>query len=160
ETAHQEALRILAEAEELGGSSSALGCERRRHEQALGLANRLPGEKPGPRTAWEYVCLGRSLFWSGELARARTELAQAIELEPRNSWAHYCRGVVAHRQACMRDAANAFTVCIALAPRTPVCYVNRARAYTALGATELAEHDYRRAVELDPNLKAVIVNRD
>jgi serine/threonine protein kinase len=150
---HQEALRTLAEAEELCGPSSALQWERRRREEALRLGKQLPTEEPAPRTAWEHLWLGRSLFWSGELARARTALTQAIDLDPQNFWAHYYQGAVAYRQGCPHDAANAFTVCIALAPRTAVCYVNRARAYTALGATARAERDYRRAVELDPSLK-------
>ncbi len=157
---HREMLQILAEAAELYGNSSALHWERRRHEQALGIAQTLPATALQPRTAWEHLLLGRSLFWAGELARARAELNEAVARDPGNFWSHYYQGVAAYRQGDARDAVQAFSVCIALAPHTAACYYNRALAHTHLKALADAERDYRRALQLDPTLTAAAFNRE
>lgn len=151
-TLHREALRILTEAEQLYGASAALSLERRRHEQALGIEKPLPADKCLPRTAWEHLILGRSLMRSGQLEMARRELDRAVELDSRNFWGHFYQGIAAYQQGDARDAAQAFSVCAALAPRSGVCYYNRALAQMKLGMTDQAEQDFSRALELEPDL--------
>jgi eukaryotic-like serine/threonine-protein kinase len=44
-------------------------------------------------------------------------------------------------------------------PDTAVCYYNRTLAYDALGQTDRAFHHVCRAIALDPNLTAALLNR-
>jgi Flp pilus assembly protein TadD len=144
---HRDALRILAEAEQLYGTSSALQWERRIHEQALGGAAP-PAPEMVPRTAWEHLVIGRSLLRSGKIAEARAELSRAAVVEPQDFWAQFYLGVAAYRQGDYPEAVQAFSICIALSPQTPVCYTNRALARSAMGTARQAEEDHARAQEL------------
>ena len=53
----------------------------------------------------------------------------------------------------------AFGTCIALAPRSAPCYLNRALALSALGRTQKALQDLGRVIELDPTLPAAWLQR-
>jgi tetratricopeptide (TPR) repeat protein len=151
---HQEALRILTDAEEIDAASSVLQWERWRHAQALGITGPWPVVNLKPQTAWEHLLVGRSLFWSGQHAKARAEFNQSVALDPRSFWAHFYQAVAAYEHGDARDAVQAFSVCVALSPQTAVCYFNRGLAQAQLGLTEQAEQDYAHALELDPGLTA------
>ena len=74
EKACREALRILAQAEELLGPSVILRQERQAYTDKLGRAAFADAAAPRiiglvPRTAWEHFCLGRSLLGFGQLAK-------------------------------------------------------------------------------------------
>ena len=118
--ARREALQTLAEAERFCGPSPALDQERRQYTAALG--------EPVPparlaRTAWEHYTLGRSLLGSGHAGEAAAELEKAVRLEPQGFWPNFYRGVCAYRLNRYSDAAEAFSVCVALAPEKPECFL-------------------------------------
>jgi tetratricopeptide (TPR) repeat protein len=85
---------------------------------------------------------------SDELKLAARELEQAVDLEPQGLWPNFARGRCAHLLGRHEEALVAFTVCIALAPQSAVCYRNRALAYEALGRREDARRDEERAARL------------
>src|SRR5205823_7207713 len=82
-----------------------------------------------------------------------------LELRPQDFWLNFYQGLCAYRLGRHADAASAFRVCIALSPRTPECYYNRALALSALGQSDRALRDYTRALELDDGLTAAALNR-
>jgi tetratricopeptide (TPR) repeat protein len=160
----EEALRVLAEAEALFGTSAVLEHERLRHRKALGVpecAGPAAGTSapPAPRTAWEHYALGRSFLAEGNLQRAEAELDCATQLEPYGLWPNYYRGLCAYRLRQYGSAAEAFSVCVGAAPGRAPCYYHRALAYTALGRLDRARSDYDRALQLEPTLAAALLNR-
>jgi serine/threonine protein kinase/Tfp pilus assembly protein PilF len=174
--ARRQALEVLDEAEKLFGPSAVLEWERQCRAGELGdrdLAERA-GRRAGelkPRTAWEYWILGRSFLRRERWPEAEAALRQAADLDPKALWSHYYLGVYAYQRGRreqnaeakrrhFEDAAAAFGVCIALAKeRKPAAsFFNRAQAYTQLGLTARALHDYRQALEGDINPAAVYYN--
>jgi tetratricopeptide (TPR) repeat protein len=59
-----------------------------------------------------------------------------------------------------RDAAEAFRVCTALAPRSAECFYNLARAEAEVGQREAAVKHYDRALQLNPDLTPAYLNRE
>ncbi len=155
--ARREALKVLADAEEMFGPSAVLYRERRLHAEALGLddiareASRRAAETP-PQTAWEHYALGCSYLRSGELPQAADELERAVSLEPQGLWPNFARGRCAYLLGRYEEALVAFAACVALAPRSAVCFHHRGLAYEALGRQELATRDFVYARSLDPVL--------
>src|SRR5262249_25226354 len=128
--ARREALSVLAEAEEAFGPSPVLYRERRLHAEALGMANaaraaEAKAASTPPQTAWEHYALGCSYLRSGELERAAAELDRALELEPQGLWPNFARGRCAYLLNRHDEALVSFTVCVALAPESAVCWYNR-----------------------------------
>jgi tetratricopeptide (TPR) repeat protein len=86
-------------------------------------------------------------------------MERGVALEPGNLWANFYRGSCAYRLEHHQDAVIAFSVCVALAPGTAWCYLNRGLAEAALGRLDRALGDYDRALELDPTLAAAAFGR-
>jgi tetratricopeptide (TPR) repeat protein len=80
-------------------------------------------------------------------------------MQPDGLWPNFYAGVVAYRLGHYQDAALALNACVALAPRNPCCYYNRAAALAKLHRNDQAIGDYTRALELDPDLAAAALNR-
>src|SRR5262249_10324169 len=140
--ARHEALDALAEAESLFGRSPVLEVERRRHREALGLADdSQSGAAPVPRTAWEACALGRASLAAGDLTTASTQLEHAVRMQPQGLWPNFYHGVCAYRMGRYEDAALAFSVCVGAAPDLAAAYSNRALALAALGRTSRAVAD-------------------
>jgi eukaryotic-like serine/threonine-protein kinase len=163
--ARHEALRTLAQAEQAFGPSAVLYHERRRHAEALGLADlaraaAADAARTEPRTAWEHYALGCSYLRGGELTRAAGELERAVELEPQALWFNFARGRCAYLLGRYQQALAAFAACVARAPESAVCYYNRGLAWEALGRPAQALHDYERALQLNAGLAAAGQARD
>ena len=164
EQARREALRLLEDAEGMSGPSSVLEAARREIAGPLGRADLARTASRGaaglpPGTAWEHCALGRSLLRSGDLAAAAEEFERAVDRQPKDLWSHFYRGVCAYRLRRHEDAVNAFSICVALAPETPECYYNRAKARERLGQSERALRDYDHALELAPTSAAFALDR-
>lgn len=69
------------------------------------------------------------------------------------------RGMLAFQGARYREAVDAFTDSLHIAPRSAAAYNNRAVARMRLGDTRGARDDYTRALELSPNDPEVYGNR-
>jgi len=150
--AHKDALTVLNQAEELYGPSCVLDVERQTHMDALGIANVKSHAALAPRTAWEHYAVGRSFFRAGDLDAADDEFDQALALEPQAIRPYSDKGACAYRRARYEDAIISFTACVALSPQSAWCYHNRGLCYDALGQSDRAESDFKRAVQLDPIL--------
>jgi serine/threonine protein kinase/Flp pilus assembly protein TadD len=162
--ARQEALRVLAEAEEWFGPNHVLCREQQNYAESLGAhdlarAAAWRAQKFPPQLAWEHYAVGRSLLRSGQLVEAAAAFARAQDLQPQDFWPHFYQGVCSYRLQRYREAVNAFTVCVALAPQVAECYYNRALAESALGNTDRALHDYDQALRLQPALAEAALNR-
>jgi tetratricopeptide (TPR) repeat protein len=162
--ARKEALRVLAEAEELFGPSAALYHRRQVHAAEAGLAD-VAGEAArrraslAPRTAWDHLALGRSLLEAGAARQAAGHFEKALALAPENLWPNFYKGLCSCRLGEYPDAVTAFSVCIGLAPRSARLYYNRGCAYAGCGQPDRAVRDYDRALELEPALGVAALNR-
>ena len=157
--AHERALAILAEAEELLGPSGVLYLERARNAQALGrtaeadAAERRAADHP-PRTAWEHLAVGRARLAAGDLPAAAAALDRSVQLDPRSVWGNYFRGVCALRLNQPVEAVAAFSACLALNPESAWCLYNRGLAYVAAGRVDRATADLEQALSRDPSMSA------
>ena len=154
----EEMVRVLAEAERLLGPSPALTREQHRPERTR-ETHLTPGSDHDRQAPWEHVALGHSLLRSGDLERAAEELDRAVDLRPQDFWANFYRGACAYRLHQYADAVHSFGVAIALVPRSPECYYNRALAHAAWGKKDRARNDYDHALALAPQFGAAALNR-
>jgi tetratricopeptide (TPR) repeat protein len=169
--ARQQALQVLDEAEKLCGADPILDQERRLYDrppgtEPAGLAVSLPAGNPAnsrdrddSELAWQHLVQGRSWLRAGQLERAARELKRACELQPRDAWCNYYRGLCAYRLKHYDEAARAFSVCVGAAPDRAGCFYSRALALTALGRNDEALDDYDHAVQRDPKMAVARLNR-
>jgi serine/threonine protein kinase/Flp pilus assembly protein TadD len=164
ESARNEALTVLDEAEALVGPSQFLYRERRAYAEALGRgelarAAAVRCSELVPRNEWEHYSLGRSLLRTGDLLGAREAFCSALRLQPQALWPNFYRGICEYRLGNHLDATIAFSVCVAAAPRSAACYYNRALTQQALGRMQEALNDYDQALRLQPKLAQAVLNR-
>jgi tetratricopeptide (TPR) repeat protein len=160
----EQALTVLAEAEELFGPSCVLAHERRLHALALGqaaVAKVAAGQADAlpPRSAWEHYALGRAHLHAGDLPRARAQMERALERQPQALWPNFYQGSCAHRLGQYEDAVVAFSVCVVLAPRSGWCFHNRGLANLELGRLDRARADFDRALAMSPDFAASALAR-
>jgi serine/threonine protein kinase len=149
-----EAVAVLDEAERLFGTSCVLSEERRTRDPSGKV-----GAAPAPGNAWEHLALGRIYLRGGEVAAAEGEMDRALELEPGALWPNYWKGNCAFRLKRFDDAVVAFSVCVALAPRSAWCYANRGLARAESGRLDRAAEDFENALRLDPGLASAVRGR-
>jgi tetratricopeptide (TPR) repeat protein len=145
---------VLDEAERLFGTSCVLSEERRTRDPSGKV-----GAAPAPGNAWEHLALGRIYLRGGEVAAAEGEMDRALELEPGALWPNYWKGNCAFRLKRFDDAVVAFSVCVALAPRSAWCYANRGLARAESGRLDRAAEDFENALRLDPGLASAVRGR-
>lgn len=85
----------------------------------------------------------------GDLGRAEELATIALRLAP-SAEAHDLHGVILARQGRWRDALVDFDAAVALDPRMPDAWMNRARTHAALGDISAARDDAARVRELAP----------
>ena len=85
--------------------------------------------------------LGRELLGKGELARAVTELNEAIRLNPNRATAYNARGYAYLRMRMYKNALADFDQAIRLDPKYANAYHNRAAARRASGNAAGAAQD-------------------
>lgn len=157
--ARRQALALLETASGETGTKGPLQREVHRLRRALGETfDRTLSDLPA-RTAWEHYVQGRALLRAGECSRARADLEAAVQLQPDGFWANFYHGVCAYRLNAFEEAAQAFRVCVALAPEKAPCYHNRGLALAASGRGEAARQDFDRALQLDPTFGPAWMSR-
>lgn len=160
DAARREAVAVLTEAADVLGPSLLLQRDRRVHALALGIEPESPDKTElSPHTAWEFYDLGRAELRAAHPERAAEHFRRGLKLRPQDFWLNFYDGLCGYRLGRFAAAAEAFRVCIALAPDSAECYHNRALAYQAQDALELALADYDRALELSPDLPDARLNR-
>jgi tetratricopeptide (TPR) repeat protein len=160
----QQAFEVLAEAEKLLGRSPALEHQRRLLTFSPGrvgepLAEEHAREEPAPANAWDAYLLGRSWLRAGRPDLAEPLLEQAAALQPQGFWPNFHWGVCAQRLKRYPEADKALSICIALAPKLPQGYYNRALVHAAAGHVSRALRDYDRAMTVDPVFAPAALNR-
>jgi serine/threonine protein kinase/Flp pilus assembly protein TadD len=115
----------------------------------------------GQPAAWEQFRLGQGLLKDGNYQAAHNHLARAVELKPDSYEFQFVYGICAYKLQQAQAAVDAFGACIALSSGSDraKAHVNRALAYTLLGKTTEALHDYDEALRLDPQLASAVLNR-
>src|SRR5262249_41291093 len=137
------------------GPSGVLNLERARHLRALGrtadaeAADRMAAEYP-PRTAWEFLAVGRARLAAADPAGAGALLDRCLEPGPRSVGGNYFRGVCALRLTQPAEAVAAFSACLALNPDSAWCLYNRGLAFSAAGRSDRATTDLEHALARDP----------
>lgn len=92
-------------------------------------------------------------------AQARADYTTAIEIDPKNAWAFYSRGLanvgLGDRYAAIED----FDAAIALRPEYSDVYLDRGLAYLDTRRFDRAIADFTKTHELDPDNEYAIANR-
>ena len=102
-----------------------------------------------PRSTNAEVALAVALSRAGESAQAIPLLEHAVESEPDNLGAHRNLGACLLESRRPQEALEQFQSATALAPGDALSHVGLAQAHEALGQSELADAEFRRALELD-----------
>jgi tetratricopeptide (TPR) repeat protein len=148
-------LAILAEAEQLLGSSPILQRQRRLLE-GKSLED-VSSETTG--SSWEQVIWGRSLLRNGDVQKAAPLFQKAVDARPGDFWPNYYLGICAYQTQKYTDALRWFSVAVALAPGSAECYYNRGLTHLALDQKEEALREYDKALRLRPGFGAAFLNR-
>jgi tetratricopeptide (TPR) repeat protein len=171
QTAALEAMETLEDAERLTGATVVLCREQERLAKLLDdpelaakaaeKADSLQASSP-----WEHYALGRMAFAAGDFERADGHFLAALDAEPKDLWSNFYHGRAAYELKQYEEAVSAFAVCVALAHQAPewqerrgACYHNRGLAYLQLSHPEAARRDFDRALDLNPGLAAVSLER-
>jgi tetratricopeptide (TPR) repeat protein len=156
---HEDALQLLAQAQSVLGSNCVLDQERRAHLMALGLLERTRSQSEAlpADTAWEHFALGRAYLRAGDPRAALVEIDRALESQPQALWPNFYKGKCAFQIKEFEEAATAFSVCVALTPRSAGCYYHRGLAFLEMGRLERAQADFDRALRLEPSLPAAVL---
>jgi tetratricopeptide (TPR) repeat protein len=85
-----------------------------------------------------------------ELELALADLDRAIQLEPRDAWTHYERGVMFEEMGDGQRAVASFTRAIEIDPTHFKSFQHRGWTQRMLGEHERAVEDLSRAIELTP----------
>jgi eukaryotic-like serine/threonine-protein kinase len=165
----RQALGLLARAEAIANlpPTRALWEDRARYLAMLGeqeqsqIARRQADQTP-PTTARDHYLLATSLARKGtrdDLARAVSELDQALELNPRDYWSSVQRGVCELELGNLVAAGGDFGNCIGLWPDFAWGYFNRGCVLDRGGKKAEAIKDYTAALARDPSFVPAHVNR-
>jgi tetratricopeptide (TPR) repeat protein len=133
----------------------------------LGLSENAPspsnqGEAPSseavPKTAADYLDLGRARQSKGDLDGAILDYNQALDLDPKDVGARYRRGLVRQAKGDLTGAIADFTQVIGLDPNMAEAYSNRAFIKQGQGDTDGAIADYNQALLINPKIAAAYYN--
>jgi Flp pilus assembly protein TadD len=80
----------------------------------LSLAKLIEPEKPSVR-----VALGRALFMTGQIARARREFAKVVQINPSDDWAHFALALACERTGQRARALGHLKLAMAMRPGKP-----------------------------------------
>ena len=94
-----------------------------------------------PRTAWEFLAVGRARLAAGDPAGAAAALDRCLESDPRSVWGNYFRGVCALKLNQPTEAVAAFSACLCSTPKAAWCLYNRGLAFAGTGRTDRATAD-------------------
>ena len=157
-SALKDAVSLLHEAQKEFQASPALVRDLQEYQRALDPSTRRVAI-PAPRTASDYYNLGLSYMRTGDYVPAQDAFQHAIDRKPNDFWSYFSMATCAYRRERFHEALEALNVCIALAPATPECFLNRARVHEALGDPVRAIEDDTRALERNPKLTDVARHR-
>jgi tetratricopeptide (TPR) repeat protein len=155
-----------AEVKEEGPSAAALDLAKQlekakqltgagRHDQAIEIYTAFLAKDPKGNPP-VYYYLGKSLFGSGDLARAEQAFRQALELQPKMRGCHFYLGNIARAKGGDADGAlAAFQKAVQVNPEKSEAYLQMAGIYEQRGEKDRAEEMYQQVISLDPKNAAL-----
>jgi serine/threonine protein kinase len=148
--ARRDVWTLIEEAEQLFGSTVAIGLARERLEE--------PRANIAPTAMWEFCAVGREAMAKGDLDAANRAFQSALEREPLGFVPNFHLGVCALRQKDYERAVRIFSFCAGQDPK-PSCFLLRGQAYAALNETDAALKDFNLALEKYPELVTALEAR-
>ena len=109
--------------------------------------------------ATDHYDRGVAYYLDGEYDQAFSELAKAIEIDPRLARAYVIRGVAYNDKNKFDLAIADFSKVIEIEPTNAHAYVSRGFAYLYIGEFDLAIADYSKAIEIDPTIADAYTGR-
>lgn len=89
------------------------------------------------------------LFEKEDFTECHSLWNQIVENLPENAQAYYSRGCFLRNMNDVKGALEDFTMAVTTSPESPLAYIMRADAYSALGINEKAMADYQKVIELE-----------
>ena len=114
-----------------------------------------------PTSALVHGNLGRVYFESGEIEKAKSALARAVEIEPshvRSSDAYNLLGMIAQSEGHPEEAIRLYRRAIEINARPAEAYTNLASVLLDLGRVDEARGALEAALHADPTLPVAHVN--
>ncbi len=162
--AASQCLSRIREAEQLGRVSPALATlkadvffllgQQAQKDAALKEAERTPA-----KTRFDHFSLGEMSRHHHDSAIAMRHYQRALQLDPDDFWTLYMIAECDLHEGRTNAAVTSLTACIARRPAFLLPYVQRGFAFGELKAYEFADHDFDKALELDPNSYAAFLKR-
>ncbi len=121
-----------------------------RHDQAIEIYSAFLAKDPKGNPP-VYYYLGKSLFGSGDLARAEQAFRKALELQPKMRGCHFYLGNIAVKNEDYATAVTEFEGELALSPGSDSVLLNLGQARAKAGDTDGAIAAYQQAVEVNPD---------
>jgi tetratricopeptide (TPR) repeat protein len=149
-----------AEVKEEGPSAAALDLAKQlekakqltgagRHDQAIEIYTAFLAKDPKGNPP-VYYYLGKSLFGSGDLARAEQAFRQALELQPKMRGCHFYLGNIAVKNEDYSLAVTEFEGELALSPESDSVLLNLGQARAKGGDADGALAAFQKAVQVNP----------
>jgi tetratricopeptide (TPR) repeat protein len=120
-------------------------------DSVLSELTRLIGLRPDDANLFQL--LGKLLRERGRREEARMAFERSIALDPNDPWTHLYLGNWHYTQEDFLVAIESFSRAAKLLPNSAVGFWCLANAHEALGQIELADANYRKAVEVEPRDK-------
>ncbi|MER3496512.1 MAG: hypothetical protein C4320_06905, partial [Armatimonadota bacterium] len=104
------------------------------------------------------IACGQARAQGGDLAGAERAFARAVETNPADSHAHFCRGDALYQLECYADAVVAYESGLQLRPDHADGWFTLGNAVAQLGGTDLAMRCYREALSHNPEHSGASAN--
>ena len=120
-----------------------------RYVEAEKLSLSLTKDFPKHQLAWKVLAL--ALKQNGKISESLIAIQKSVQLEPRDSNAHYNLGVILQKLRRLDEAEVSFSKTIELKPDYAEAHNNLGVTLHLLGRFEEAETRYRKTIELKPD---------
>ncbi|MBX5482224.1 MAG: tetratricopeptide repeat protein [Myxococcaceae bacterium] len=107
----------------------------------------------------EMAVIGFSMYEQGRYEEAKVIFQGLCTLDPKEGYYRTALGAVFLAQEDLDNALNMFNAAIALNDKEIASFVNRGEVYLRQGKIIEAAHDFKRAVDLDPENKDPLSHR-
>ena len=162
--AYEWAVRWLDRAERLDPHPpSALFNLRAQYHAAMGQAEEAARDRAAaasrkPESARDFALIGTALLADGKPDDAELALLKALDLDPKDFWAHFALGHCRLARNRYLDAAGDFNACVVLEPKFAWPYFNRGFALARAGRLDEARQSYAHALHVNPRFAEAWVN--
>jgi tetratricopeptide (TPR) repeat protein len=152
---YQESLRTLDHARKLGIESRAYYVQRAQILEQLGAPeearqNNAQAAALAPESALDYFLLGETQYRSGKWSQAMQLFELALSKQPSQFWAQFFLAICQLKLQKWEAARAGLNACLSQQPEFVWGYLFRSFANEQLHASQEAERDFQKALELNP----------